>query len=349
MQPSVMNRLPELVELERLLDVIGNRARISTLGQVHYQELTFPLYGIAMGSTDPKAPTLGLFGGVHGLERIGTQVLISYLHTIVELLSWDRALAELLEKTRLLFMPLINPGGMYLMRRSNVNGIDLMRNAPVHAEKMSPLALFGGHRISKHLPWYRGEAGANMEVEARAVCEFVQKEMFQSQVSIALDVHSGFGTRDRIWFPYAKTRKPFPNLVEIFALKQLLDRTYPNHVYIVEPQSKQYTTHGDLWDHLYDEHRKFDKETPATKEFFLPLTLELGSWIWAKKNMKQVFSVLGAFNPMEPHRLQRTLRRHLLFFEFLHRAVLSSETWASLPKAKRDPLKRRALELWYAP
>ena len=34
-------------------------------------------------------------------------------------------------------MPLVNPGGMYLMRRANVNGVDLMRNAPVHADKMS--------------------------------------------------------------------------------------------------------------------------------------------------------------------------------------------------------------------
>ncbi len=344
MQPSVMNRLPELVELERLLDVISDRARINVAGQVHYQELTFPLYTIALGSTDPQAPTLGLFGGVHGLERIGTQVLISYLHTVVELLTWDKAISELFERTRLLFMPLVNPGGMFLMRRSNPNGVDLMRNAPVHAEKMSPLALHGGHRISPRLPWYRGPAGATMEIEAQTLCEFVKKEMFQSKVCIALDVHSGFGTRDRIWFPYAKTRKPFPHLVEIFALKNLLDRTYPNHVYIVEPQSKQYTTHGDLWDYLYDDFRKLEGES-----LFLPLTLELGSWLWAKKNMKQIFSVLGAFNPLTPHRLQRTLRRHLLFFEFLHRAVLSSERWVGLPKSKRDPLKRRALELWYAP
>jgi hypothetical protein len=183
-----------------------------------------------------------------------------------------------------------------------------------------------------------------MEIEANAVCDLVRAELFPSKVSLALDVHSGFGTRDRVWFPYAKTKKPFPNVAEVFALKLMLDRTYPNHVYIVEPQAAQYTAHGDLWDFLYDEQRKNEKGN-----FFLPLTLEMGSWIWAKKDLRQIFSVLGAFNPMKPHRLQRTLRRHLLFLDFLHRAVISSNEWLGMPKEKKDPLKRRALELWYAP
>ncbi len=344
MKPPVMSRLPELLELERILEDIGPRARVKVLGQVHHQELSFPLYSISLGSQDPSAPALGLFGGVHGLERIGTQVLLSYLRTVSELMRWDAGIAALLEKSRLVFFPLVNPGGMYLLSRANPSGVDLMRNAPVHADKMPALALFGGHRISPRLPWYRGPAGAPMETEATALCDLVRSELLTSKVAIALDVHSGFGTKDRVWFPYAKTKKPFPHIAEILALKLMLDRTYPNHIYHVEPQSAQYTTHGDLWDYLYDEHRK--TESPG---FFLPLTLEMGSWVWAKKDMRQIFSVLGAFNPMQPHRLQRTLRRHLLFLDFLHRAVLSSNDWLGLAKEKKDPLKRRALELWYAP
>jgi hypothetical protein len=339
-----MSRLPEFLELERLLEDIGPKARVKVLGQVHHQELSFPLYSISLGSQDPEAPALGLFGGVHGLERIGTQVLLSYLRTVSELMRWDTAISALLEKSRLVFFPLVNPGGMYLLSRANPNGVDLMRNSPVHAEKMSPLALFGGHRISPKLPWYRGPAGAPMETEANALCDLVRSELFTSKVALALDVHSGFGTKDRVWFPYAKTKKPFPHIAEVLALKLMLDRTYPNHIYIVEPQSAQYTTHGDLWDYLYDENKK--KENGG---FFLPLTLEMGSWVWAKKDMRQIFSVLGAFNPIQPHRLQRTLRRHLLFLDFLHRAVLSSNEWLGLSKEKKEPLKRRALELWYAP
>lgn len=343
-KPALMSRLPELIELERLLEDIGPRARVKTLGNIHYQELSFPLYSVTMGSMNPEAPTLALFGGVHGLERIGTQVLLSYLRTVSELMRWDTAITALLEKSRLVFFPLVNPGGMYLMSRANPNGVDLMRNAPVHAEKIPAFALFGGHRISPKLPWYRGPAGAPMEPEANAVCELVRNELFPAKISLAVDVHSGFGARDRVWFPYARTKKPFPHIAEIFALKEMLDRTYPNHVYVVEPQSKQYMAHGDLWDYLYDENKKNEKGNT-----FIPLTLEMGSWVWAKKDLRQIFSVLGAFNPMKPHRLQRTLRRHLLFLDFLHRAVISSNEWIGLPKEKKDPLKRRALELWHAP
>src|SRR5690606_16970713 len=124
-------------------------------------------------------------------------------------------------------------------------------------------------------------------------CNLVQDRIYPSDVAITVDVHSGFGSVDRLWFPYAKTKRPFPSLVEVFALKELLDRTYPNHIYVVEPQSSQYTAHGDLWDYLYDEHRK-----RKLNGFFLPLTLELGSWLWARKNWKQVFNPLGMYNPL---------------------------------------------------
>ena len=132
-----------------------------------------------------------------------------------------------------------------------------------------------------------------MEVEAQTRCDFVAKEMLQSKVSVAVDVHSGFGTRDRIWFPYARTRKPFPDLVEVFALKNLLDRTYPNHVYIVEPQSKQYTTHGDLWDHLYDENRKNENAG-----FFLPAD-RIGILDLGQEEHEADFFCFGGVQPVD--------------------------------------------------
>lgn len=339
---GLLKKLPEMVELERLLEKLGDRARIETLGYAHHGELSFPLYAVCLGPKEPTVPTLALFAGVHGLERIGSQVVISFLQTMTQLLEWDKSLQEQLERTRVLFMPIVNPGGMYNQTRSNPNGVDLMRNSPTRGEKIPPYLLVAGHRISPRLPWYRGVAGAPMEPEAQAVCEFVEREIFPAPVSVCLDVHSGFGTVDRLWFPFARTKKPFPNIAEVFALKVLLDRTYPNHIYRVEPQSQQYRTHGDLWDHLYDEHRKRHE-----RGVFLPLTLELGSWVWVKKNVRQIFSLLGAFNPVAPHRLARTLRRHILFFEFLHRAVLSPSSWVAEEKDRRDAFRRRALELWY--
>jgi hypothetical protein len=198
----VLHGLSEIQELERTLRLLGQAARVKVLGDVTFAEERFPLYSIALGSTDPEAPTLGLFGGVHGLERIGSKVVLTYLRMIANLLPWDIATQTLLQKTRLVFMPVINPGGMYLRRRSNPNGVDLMRNAPVEAEKVSKFFLPAGHRISPRLPWFRGHLGNPMEQEALALIEFVKAELFPSKSSIAIDVHSGYGTKDRIWFPY---------------------------------------------------------------------------------------------------------------------------------------------------
>ena len=336
------NRFSELADLEKVVDSVSAKARVKVLDRITHGNLIFPLYSITMGSTAPDAPTLALIGGVHGLERIGSKIVTSYLQTVTELTKWDEATHQLLEKTRLVFMPLLNPAGMYLGTRSNANGVDLMRNSPTDAETSSRFFLPGGHRYSNRLPWYRGPENAEMEREAKALCRLVRNELLTSPVSLSLDVHSGYGTVDRIWFPYAKTKKPFPNLPEVFALKRLLDRTYPNHIYRIEPQSKEYTTHGDLWDYLYDENFK-----TAPQNLFMPLTIELGSWIWVKKNPRQIFSLLGAFNPIHAHRRQRALRRHLTLFDFMHRAVLSSKSWAQLPESERGRLTEEATAHWY--
>jgi len=333
--------LPELAELEKVLKGLPASARVETLTHVEYKDQRFPIHAISFGSTVPNVPTIGYFAGVHGLERIGTRVAISYLKTLSHLIRWDPSMAYFLSQVRMVFVPLINPVGMYLQSRSNGNGVDLMRNAPVEADKVSRFFLVAGHRISARLPWYRGPLGAPMEVEAKAVCDFVRREIYPSSVSIALDIHSGYGTKDRIWFPFARTTKPFPNLAEVYALKDLLDITYPNHVYEVEPQSLQYTTHGDLWDYLYDEHQKLEGN-----RLFLPLALELGSWMWVKKNPRQLFSLLGAFNPLLPHRYKRALRRHLTLFDFLLRSVCAGG-WARLEPEKKQQLEQDALNLWY--
>lgn len=334
--------LPELRELLFLTAHLDGLARVQTLATLRHGDVSFPLLAIRLGPADPTAPVLALFGGVHGLERIGTRVVTAYLQTVMELAQWDRNMQEMLKTTRLLMIPLVNPVGMYLKRRSNGNGVDLMRNAQVEAEGLARWQLFGGHRISPRLPWYRGEEGAPLETEVQAVCDFVRREIFPARVALGVDVHSGYGKVDRFWFPYAKTRKPFPGLPETVALKHLLDRTYPNHIYRMEPQSREYLAHGDLWDHLYDEYR-----ISQPNGHFIPFTLELGSWIWVKKNWSQLFSLLGVFNPRFPHRIRRTLRRHVFLFDFLYRAVQSPEPWTGLDTDRREHFRRQGLELWY--
>lgn len=331
---------PELIFLEQLLDGLKNSARIQQWGTAAHGREQFPLYSICIGSQVPEAPTLALIGGVHGQEKIGTQVVLSYLETLTELLGWDEITHEILQKVRVAFYPIVNPVGMSMLRRGNGNRVDLMRNAPF--DRPGTTFLVGGQRLSRFLPWYRGKAGAPMEVESSALCDFVRKEVFPSRNAISLDCHSGYGTVDRLWFPYSHTKKPFPQLAEVFGLKNMLDRTYPNHVYVVEPGAEAYTIQGDIWDYLYEEHRA--SLSPAKS--FLPLTLEMGSWLWLKKNPIQLFSPLGFFQPMQIHRHKRVLRRHLALLDFLQRAVLAPSRWATLEAEEKNLLEGQAREHW---
>lgn len=331
---------PELDVLERLAQRGSPSLRCDVVAEVRADRGRLPLYCLELGSTSPDVPAVGFFGGVHGLERVGSQVLLTLLHSLVERLEWDSTLSDMLERVRLVFMPIVNPGGMMLRRRGNPLGVDLMRNAPVNADRGAAAFLIGGQRMSRALPWYRGAPGEAMQPEARALCEVVRRRILPHRFALTLDCHSGFGAHDRIWFPYACTRRPIACLPEIYALRTMFRTTHPYHdIYIIEPQSRQYLTHGDLWDHLYDTQAR----DPGT---YVPLTLEMGSWVWVKKRPGQIFSSLGMFNPVVPHRLRRTMRRHLTLFDFLIRAAISHRQW--LPDGStREALRETALAYWY--
>ncbi len=328
-------KLPELTELERIIREGAPHIEGRSVGEVELKGRRFPLHVLTMGSKDPQAPAVGFFGGVHGLERIGTRILLAFLRSLLARLKWDRSLHHQLASVRLVFMPLVNPAGMWDGARSNPRGVDLMRNAPLDALERVPFML-GGQRFSPRLPWYRGIANAPMEIEAQALCDVAQHELMGREFSIALDCHSGFGLKDRIWFPYAHSTTPIRHLPQINALTDLFSQTYPDHNYLFEPQSRQYLTHGDLWDYLYLQMEG------DTERVFLPLTLEMGSWLWVKKNPRQLLTRSGMFNPHAPHRLQRVLRSHLLWFDFLTRAACAHRHWMPADLARIRPQEAAA-------
>lgn len=338
-QPPSASLLPELAEIERLIDE-GQphlQARIACTAQVGAQQLS--VHAITLGNPSPLVPAVGFFGGVHGLERIGAEVVIAYLRTLVKRLAWDEVLHQQLQNVRLVFMPLVNPGGLLLGTRANPRGVDLMRNAPIDALEPVPF-LIGGQRLSPGLPWFRGLAGAPMEAESAALCALVEAELLSRPFSLAIDCHSGFGMHDRLWFPLAHSATPIAHLPELHALQSIFAQSNSHHQYVFEPQSLQYLTHGDLWDHLYL------RAADDANRTFLPLTLEMGSWLWIKKNPRQLFSRFGIFNPLISHRQQRVMRRHLALLDFFTRAASSYRSW--LPTAAaRDQHHADAMARWY--
>ncbi|MFP5457845.1 MAG: DUF2817 domain-containing protein [Bacteriovoracia bacterium] len=314
--------LQELQDLDLLETKALAGVSFVTLGTIDSNGRSFPIKAVRVGSTDVTKPVLVLVGGIHGLERIGSQVIVAYLHTLLQQLSWDRDLAATLDDYRILLLPAMNPVGMARATRANHRGVDLMRNAPVEAVgEVTPLV--SGHRISRKLPWFRGVPGV-LEPENQLLVDYIKAQVFPSRFALVLDVHSGFGIKDQIWYPFARSKEIFPREAEVLRLKGLLDRTYPNHIYKVEAQSANYLTHGDIWDHLFLAHAE---EMDQTQHVFLPLTLELGSWNWLRKNPLQIFTRTGLFHPVKEHRYARIMRRHLLLFDFLKRAVRNSESW----------------------
>lgn len=320
----MLKDLHEMGLIRELCHLEDDLIQTHELGRVNVKSNSFPIIGFTIGSQDPSAPTLGLFGGVHGLEKVGSHVVLAYLSSLFKQIKWDQELREILKVSRIVSIPLINPGGMFLSWRANPRGVDLMRNAPVDCEVPFPTFLVSGHRLSNKIPWYRGEAD-HLEIESEALVDFVKNHMFQSKAAVSIDFHSGFGVKDRLWFPYAKTNRPFSRIKEVQSLKDLLDEVMPYHIYHIEPQFASYNISGDLWDYLFDMHEA--QETPQ-KNIFIPWTLEMGSWIWVRKNPLQIFKAEGFFNPVKAHRYDRTMRRHMRLIDFMFRAVRNFSSWA---------------------
>jgi hypothetical protein len=333
-------RLPELLELQELIVSLKPHVRTWTLTECRYKDMVFPVQALRLFKSDYDRPAVVFTGGVHGLERIGTQVLLAYLHSVMERLTWDDGLRKLLKDVTVYFIPLINPVGMFRRRRSNGNGVDLMRNAPQDALGKTPF-LAGGHRYSSRLPFYRGEEGEGLQPEMLAVERFFQKRILKHSSVYSIDCHSGFGNKLQMWFPWACNPAPFEQIAQVYALYNVFRLSYPYHPYVWEPQSKHYLANGDFWDYMY-----LRNNNPG--QVFLPLTLEMGSWLWVKKNWQQMFYPHGIFNPVLPHRLRRVLRQNITLFDFFIQAAASEKNWMPgkrhLKTHRRDALMHWGLQ-----
>jgi hypothetical protein len=315
---------PELQAVESLTKKRDSLVSSEVIAEVAVKGRLFPIIAIKIGGGDDLSPCLGLFGGVHGLERVGSQVVISYLNSMIHQLGWDRDLRKVMKRMRILAIPIVNPGGMFASTRCNPQGVDLMRNSPIEADIKATTFLVSGHRISNLLPWFRGQENDPMEIESQAVVDFAIRHFLPARISLALDLHSGFGLRDRLWYPYAKSADEFPMIGKVKELHSLLNLSIPHHVYKVERQTDAYTISGDLWDHIC----LIQKNTELWRDnIFIPWTLEMGSWTWLKKNPIQFFTRRGYFNPMKIHRQSRIMRRHIPLIDFFRRAVSNARAW----------------------
>ncbi|MGV2989362.1 DUF2817 domain-containing protein [Vibrio sp. E150_011] len=312
---------------------------LTTLAHIGHGDHNLPLYMLSMGNEDPTAPCLILTGSIHGVEKIGSQIILSFIRNLLKRLQWDKRLSEALDKIKIITVPVVNPWGVALNTRANHNGVDLMRNAPINSHN-TKYQLYAGQTISARLPWYRGNPD-DMEQELKVLSSHILNISKHARSTIVLDLHIGFGTRDRLWFPFAHHKHPPHNLHQFYLLYSIFRKSYPQYeLYQFEPQCHQYTTHGDFWDWMHLKHY----ETSTNP--FVPLTLELGSWLWVKKNPMQLLKFSQLFHPTKPHRIKRVQRRHSALLGYLTQ-VLDNELLTNMSADEQSRLTKKATKLWY--
>ncbi len=263
-------------------------------------------------------PVLGLFAGVHGLEFVGVRILVAFVEHLMNQVQWNAGVAKTLRNVRIVGIPVVNPSGFVAHRRSNGNGVDLMRNAPVAGAH--PKLLVGGQGLSRRLPYYKGDGA--MELEAATMVRFVEDELWPAPFSLSLDLHSGFGVKDFLWTPYARQYGYPPTWGEYIQLKAVLKSSLKYFKYKLEPQSAYYCADGDLWDHLYDRHLAHADYQAGQ---FLPLTLEVGTWRYVKKFPLTGLRLWNYFNPGLPDPFRKVVHQHLPLLTLLTNVVANHE------------------------
>ena len=83
--------LPELAQLQQLIDTAPPQLQVELLASIPHMAERLPLYGLQLGNRSASVPAVVLVGGIHGLERIGTQVVLAYLQTLLNRLPWTYA------------------------------------------------------------------------------------------------------------------------------------------------------------------------------------------------------------------------------------------------------------------
>ncbi len=336
---ALKSTIPELLALHQLLTNHPSLIHYQIEQIIECRGLQLPLLSLRLGDLSTANSCLLITAGVHGVERVGSQLLLSWLGTLLNRLNWDTALRQQFSRDiALIIVPIVNPGGMADNKRSNPDGIDLNRHAPIDAEDRVPWPV-GGQRISRHLPWYRGAIGAAPAAEFVALENIIRRCRANNRTLLTLDIHSGFGLNDHLWIPHAYKKAAIDSIASYAALKLLLDKTYPYHCYRVGPQACHYLSHGDLWDYFYCDSQRQGLH-------IMPLTLELGSWRWVKKRPRQLLRFASWFHPVTPHRHGRVMRRHLLLLDFLLAATKNFSVWNPTGYSV-EQMKQLSDQLWF--
>lgn len=272
-----------------------------------------------------------IVSGVHGLETIGVRIHLDMLSRLIDPKGRHYSPDLMAGKFAIYSIPILNPAGLAHLTRANARGIDLNRNSGVESRKALPF--FGGHKISGALPYFRGHT---KERETRALFRFLHEDFLRrrKRVHLALDIHSGYGSTNFLWWPYSYSNKP---VFQERAFESVATELRKRHkMYRIEPMALSYQTHGDLWDAaLIDFENRVNGKKRHPLSLFMPFTLEIGTWHELRKSPTRLFNRETIFNPPRESRKAYLKAHRALLWDFLHLYTRRPERRAFLKANRR--------------
>ena len=284
LRPSSYDVYPAAVELERawraLVADAGGREQVagwSVQGR--------PLWRFDLGCADESAPTLFLTALLHGVEVIGSMALLEAVRVLV---SGTTAASSLLQRCRLVVMPIANPdafaGNMDRLERGHLAGqrknarrVDLNRNFPP-VGTVRPRHPFAGSRLLWS-PHHRGPHALS-EPESMALAAVATAVRPQ----VALGFHS-FG--NMLLYPWGHKRAANPRATHYQHLARAFSEGLRGTPYRCGQSIDFYPTAGDLDDWLDDQFGT------------LALTVEVGALDRRLLHPSRLFNAFCWMNPSD--------------------------------------------------
>mmetsp|Transcript_2519 Transcript_2519/g.9051 ORF Transcript_2519/g.9051 Transcript_2519/m.9051 type:complete len:655 (+) Transcript_2519:127-2091(+) len=182
---------------------------------------------------DEIKPLVKYVGNIHGNEPLGRQLLMYFIDHLCENYGKDEEITSLLDNTRLLMVPTMNPDGYDMHTRGNSNGKDLNRDFPDQYVGKN-------HDINARQP------------ETRAMMDLSEK--YPCQVGVGF--HEGALVANYAWdgLPSgSEARSRTPNVTPDNDVMIHLARVYAanNPPMRASPEFKDGVTNGAAWYPLY--------------------------------------------------------------------------------------------------
>jgi hypothetical protein len=119
------NELQALADAHPKLVSFQTAPNMTTQGRaVNYVEITKHV-----DAADGK-PVFFMMGAIHGNEKPAAEVTLEFAYDVVQTAATNRKVSKLLNRVRLIVLPVTNPDGFTLNQRYSSTGIDLNRNYP---------------------------------------------------------------------------------------------------------------------------------------------------------------------------------------------------------------------------